>query len=297
MSQTGAERLLRPPLSPNWTGLRQSRIQHEIDADLSQGRSAPSERSVPATDARGRVSYALYTADCNVLLRDTGRTARLIVTPNLDHLRILYRSLAFRHAYASADIILNDSRFLDLLALRGAALCMPGADLAPSMLECLLPNASVFVIGATSAVRDVLTHTYPHLSLSFIQPSMGYIYSVPERRDIATQVLRAQPDVVFICTGAPQRELLGAQLKRAGCRAAILCCGGALQILTHVKRRAPRVFRYLGAEWAWRFINEPHTRKRYAADSLYLTRQLKRFLQLRRTGVAHFDRFDLRTRI
>ena len=59
---------------------------------------------------------------------------RLIVTPNLDHLRLLSRSRALRRAYADADIVLNDSRFLDRAVFRSRARCMPGSELAPEIL-------------------------------------------------------------------------------------------------------------------------------------------------------------------
>src|ERR1044072_5272578 len=67
---------------------------------------------------------------------------RLIVTPNADHLRLLARSRAFRRAYPTADVVLNDSKALARTFVGGAAVCMTGTDLTPHMLK-RLPRAAV----------------------------------------------------------------------------------------------------------------------------------------------------------
>ncbi len=236
--------------------------------------------------------FALYRGDPSALLAGG---QGLIVTPNLDHLRLLGLSRSLRRAYAQADVIVNDSRFLDKLAIRGAAPCIPGSELAPDMLEFLRPGSRVCMIGGSPEVQAFLAHAYPRLLFAFVTPSMGYIRRRSERRAIVAEVLVGAPDCVFICTGAPQSELLAAQLKRAGCKATLLCCGSAFNFLAGIKPRAPRLFQLLGAEWLWRFAGEAHTRKRYLADALFLLANLRAVLQMRRTGRAQFPAFLLRT--
>ncbi len=230
--------------------------------------------------ARATQTVRLYAGRPEGLLHGAG----LVVTPNLDHLRLLKTSKAFRRAYALADVVVNDSRFLDRLALSGRVLCLPGSELAPMMLDAARPGARVVVIGGDDVVRAYLAKAYPWLSVAILDPSMGYIRKRGERRALATAVLQAEPDQVFVCTGAPQSELMAAQLKRAGCEADILCCGSAFHFLSGVKRRAPMAFRTLGAECIWRFVGEAHTRRRYAADALFLISELPTFLALKITG-------------
>jgi N-acetylglucosaminyldiphosphoundecaprenol N-acetyl-beta-D-mannosaminyltransferase len=217
----------------------------------------------------------------------------LIVTPNLDHLRLLTLSAALRRAYAEADVVLNDSRFLDRLALRGRALCLPGSELAPAMLDALTPGARVAVIGGDAALHAYLAKTFP-VDFVFFRPSMGYILRRSERRALVAATLDAEPQIVFVCTGAPRSELLAAQLKRAGCRAAILCCGSAFHFLSGAKRRAPKAFQRLGAEWLWRFAREAATRRRYLADAVFLLRYAGAFLRLRRQGHTQFGSYRIR---
>ena len=106
---------------------------------------------------------------------------RLIVTPNLDHLRLLTRSNALRRAYRAADVVLNDSRFLDRAFYCGQAFCLTGADLAPEMLERLPAGAHVLVIGCIPAVETALAARWPALVFSFRNPTMGYIKKRAER--------------------------------------------------------------------------------------------------------------------
>jgi N-acetylglucosaminyldiphosphoundecaprenol N-acetyl-beta-D-mannosaminyltransferase len=217
----------------------------------------------------------------------------LIVTPNLDHLRLLGLSAALRKAYRCADVTLNDSRFLDRLCLKGRALTLPGSELAPMMLAQAPRGAKALVIGCDAAIKADLSARYPHLTFAFIEPSMGFIRRRAERRALVQAALTEAPSMIFVCTGAPQSELLAAQIKRAGVKADMLCCGSAFHFLAGTKARAPVWARRMGGEWAWRFVLEPRTRQRYLADAVFLARNALAFLSLRLTGAARFGRYEI----
>lgn len=221
---------------------------------------------------------------------------RLIVTPNVDHLRTLTLSAAFRRAYATADVVLNDSQALKRTFVGRTAFCMTGTDLTPHMLARLAPGAVVYSIGCTADVEAAMRKAYPQLDLRFHNPSMGYIKKRAERRAIQAMVLGAAPACVFVSTGAPQSELLAAQLKRAGCDGDILCCGSGLLFLAGETPRAPLWLQRLGGEWFWRFLVEPRTRKRYLRDALFLLASLPVLVELKKTGVARFAGFQLACR-
>jgi len=261
--------------------------------DIAPTALASFASSQPGGDKRQGGVIAFYYGDASALLSGP---KGLIVTPNLDHLRLLGLSKALRRAYVQADVIVNDSRFLDKLAIRGAVPCIPGSELAPDMLEALRAGSRVCMIGGSPTVQAFLAHAYPRLLFAFVSPSMGYIKRRSERRAIVAEVMVGAPDCVFVCTGAPQSELLAAQLKRSGCTATLLCCGSAFNFLAGVKPRAPRAFQLLGAEWLWRFIGEAHTRRRYVADALFLLANLRAVMELRRTGRARFAGYTLAAR-
>jgi N-acetylglucosaminyldiphosphoundecaprenol N-acetyl-beta-D-mannosaminyltransferase len=263
--------------------------------DLSSSSPVALANAAPirALLSRGE-TFTLYSQDLSTLLSDLGRSGgALIVTPNLDHLRLLSRSAALRRAYRAADIMINDSRFLAKLCLGSRALCLPGSDLAPMMLDRAPAGAQVAVVGCDAAVQSHLARRYPHLGFAFFEPSMGFVRKRAERRAMAGAVLAQAPNLVFVCTGAPQSELFAAQLKRAGCEADMLCCGSAFHFLAGTKARAPIWARKLGGEWLWRFVLERRTRLRYAADAVFLARRAVAFAALRARGAANFGRYRI----
>jgi N-acetylglucosaminyldiphosphoundecaprenol N-acetyl-beta-D-mannosaminyltransferase len=267
-------------------------------ADDLVGRRPAARISAPARSRRREMVYTLFRGSLDELAtRPPGRGAgRLIVTPNVDHLRLLSRSRALRQAYATADVVLNDSRALDRTFIGGTAFCLTGTDLTPEMLKRLAPGSRVYSIGCTPAVEASMRETYRSLDLQFHNPSMGYIRKRGERRAIVAAVLAADPACVFVSTGAPQSEIMAAQIKRAGCEADILCCGSGLLFLAGSTPRAPVWLQRLGGEWFWRFVLEPRTRKRYVRDALFLLSNLPTLIELKRTGVARFPGFRLACR-
>ena len=261
----------------------------------------PRRLSVVAPVDRRRIRahdmYRLYAGELEQLMRrraDDG--PRLIVTPNLDHLRLLSRSRALRRAYGDADIVLNDSRFLDRAVFRARARCLPGSELAPEILAAAPEGTRFMIVGASPGLERWAQAAFPELAFRFIDPSRGYIGRRGERRDIVGQARAFAPRHIFVCTGAPQSEIMGAQLKRGlGHACDILCCGGALQFMAGEKTRAPRWMRALSIEWLWRFAAEAHTRGRYLADMRFLAVQSGPLLRLRRQASARLPSFGLAT--
>jgi exopolysaccharide biosynthesis WecB/TagA/CpsF family protein len=227
-------------------------------------------------------------------LKQDGPRTRMIVTPNIDHYRLLTRSSSFRRAYQNADFIINDSRLLDGIVLRGTVLCAPGSEFVPILIQAQSPGTKVCVIGYTERVEAILPSKFPDLSFSFIQPSMGYIRKRHERRLLLDRVAEFAPNLILVCTGAPQSEILSMQIKsRKELNVVVINCGSTLQFLCGAKRRAPSAVRYARAEWLWRFVNEPRTRMRYLFDALFLALSIIPFVHLRFGSHARFRGFSL----
>jgi N-acetylglucosaminyldiphosphoundecaprenol N-acetyl-beta-D-mannosaminyltransferase len=239
--------------------------------------------------------YRLYAGEMAQLLRRRSTDGpRLIVTPNLDHLRLLDRRAALRRAYARADVVLNDSRFLDRAVFRARVNCLPGSELAPEILDASAPGRRIMVIGASAALERWARAAYPDLGFLFLEPSHGYVLRRAERRGIVQAARDFAPHQIFVCTGAPQSEVLGLQLKRGLThRCDILCCGAALQFLAGEKARAPVWLRGLGLEWTWRFLREGRVRGRYLADLGFLVARSTAFMKLRTGEGARLGRYSV----
>jgi N-acetylglucosaminyldiphosphoundecaprenol N-acetyl-beta-D-mannosaminyltransferase len=102
-----------------------------------------------------------------------------------------------------------------------------------------------------------------------------------EDADVCRQINESGADIVWVCLGCPtqekwileHRDLLNAKV--------ILAVGQAFDILAGVRPRAPRLFRRLGMEWAYRLIQEPgRLWKRYLiTNTLFVAWMLQRLLR------------------
>lgn len=219
---------------------------------------------------------------------------RMIVTPNLDHWRLLDRSRAFRAAYSAATIVVNDSRFLMKTVFGRAATTLPGSELVLMMLDAAPTATCVLVIGCPRPVREFLSRRRSDLVFDHLEPSFGFVFRRAERRAIVEHAQATAPDRIFVCVGAPQSEVLAHQLQRRlthGCD--ILCCGAGLQFAAGLKSRAPGWMQRSGLEWAWRAGREPHTRLRYLLDALFLAAKAPALARLRGEGRASLARYSV----
>lgn len=224
---------------------------------------------------------ALFDGELSALSRGPATRPRLFVTPNLDHWRLLHRSRSLRRAYRAAAVVLNDSRFLRRALWSEAVPTRPGADLALDWLEAAPAGSGVLAIGCPPAVERWLRQRRPDLRIQAVEPSHGYVFKRAERRALASLARELRPERIFVCTGAPQSELVAHGLLRTldhPCD--ILCCGAGLQFAAGLKARAPAVLQRLGLEWIWRMLREPHTRKRYLLDAVFLATHAQRLRRL-----------------
>ena len=122
----------------------------------------------------------------------------------------------------------------------------------------------MLAVGCPPGEEAWLRARRPDLRIHGVEPSRGYVFKPSERRALAATARTMRPRHVFVCTGAPQSEVVAAGLLRAldhPCD--LLCCGAALQFAAGLKPRAPAWVQALGMEWGWRLLSEPHTRTRY----------------------------------
>ena len=160
----------------------------------------------------------LYGGDVAEFLNNRRCTdgPRLIVTPNLDHWRLLSRSRAFRSAYDAAAIVLNDSRFLMKTLLGAEATTYPGCELVLRMLTGATPRTKIMVVGCPPAVGEYLLRQRPDLEFRLLEPTAGVIFKRKERRAIEAEAkgLRARADLhLFGC--AAKRSLFAPASARA----------------------------------------------------------------------------------
>ncbi|MBL0914268.1 MAG: WecB/TagA/CpsF family glycosyltransferase, partial [Sphingopyxis sp.] len=213
-------------------------------------------------DAARRCAFLGVDFDCLTRTAAAERVGALaaegafayVVTPNVDHLVQLHhaRDQELADSYQTAAMCLCDSRILARLA-RWSGLALPvvaGSDLTRDLLETALPPCQVAVVGGDTALHRQLEARFPRFGWSFHQPPMGVRRSAAARATIADFVETTAADVVFLAIGAPQSEIVCAEIGARGkARGVALCIGASLEFLTGAKSRAPIWLQRAMPEW------------------------------------------------
>ena len=155
-----------------------------------------------------------------VLTLARGNRFSYIVTPNVDHVVQLDRSgdSELAGAYRGADLCLCDSRNLARLA-RWSGIDLPvvtGSDLTRDLLVTVLPRAKLAVVGGDERIHRDLEALFPRFEWSFHTPPMGIRRDSGARTAIAEFVETVDADVVFLAVGAPQSEMICAEISQRG---------------------------------------------------------------------------------
>lgn len=197
-------------------------------------------------------------------LRDRSRPS-LVVTANVDQVLDLERRPETVAAYAAADLVLVDGMpLLHLARMLGAhsAHRHTGADLLPqAVAESGRRGWRIVILGGDPQVADDAVHAlrsqhpsadvravaFPHIS------DPDDLSSLPVVGD-----LRAlQPDVVFLCLGAPKQEAWYLAWQAVLPPAVYIGAGAAVDFAAGRFTRAPALAQRMGAEWVWRLCQEP----------------------------------------
>ncbi|MFN4156885.1 MAG: WecB/TagA/CpsF family glycosyltransferase [Gemmobacter sp.] len=216
-----------------------------------------------------------------------------LATINLDHLVKLRRDTAFRHAYATQDMVVADGNpivWLSRLAGRPVAL-VPGSDLVVPLVQAAMTAARpVVMVGATDAVLAAaaadLADRVPGTTFGpRIAPPMGFDPEGEGARALLAQVAAVGPCLCLLALGAPRQERLAALGRREAPQAGFASVGAGLDFLAGSQTRAPAWMRRLALEWLWRMMSSPiRLAPRYAACAAILPGEVAAALRLRATS-------------
>ena len=204
-------------------------------------------------------------------LAATAEPFRYVVTPNVDHMVRLEGDDSLRHLYEDADILLNDSRILEVLARRdGLALpASPGADIVAALLSGEIgPDDPITVIGTEAEDVEAIRSRFGLTRLSWHAPPMGLRHNSDAIAEAAAFMAAHPARVHFLCVGSPQQEMVAHAAKLRGDVVGLgLCCGASFDFLSGKTARAPKWMREARLEWLHRMVSEPkRLTKRYLVD-------------------------------
>ena len=136
---------------------------------------------------------------------------------------------------------------------------------------------SVYFLGAQPQVVAALVDRQPRLrpGLRVAGSHHGYLDEAA-RRAVHEELLRVQPDLLFVAMGSPTQEYFIDELPEAAARVR-LGVGGSFDVLAGFKRDTPSWIRGTGFEWLYRLSQDPRRYwRRYLVTNTWFVWQVLR---------------------
>ena len=189
---------------------------------------------------------------------------RLVVTPNLDHVRLLQLP-AFATAYKASYFVCPDGAPVLLYArLRGLRLSsrVTGCELFHRLANHPdLVHHRVCVVVESSATAAALSEWADNMGLTsnmvVLLAPPGLADAPGAQLDLATDIRAAAPTILVMTLGAPLSETFVDRHRHVIGRCWALCVGQAVRVQLGLIKRAPSGVQQAGLEWLWRVAHEP----------------------------------------
>jgi N-acetylglucosaminyldiphosphoundecaprenol N-acetyl-beta-D-mannosaminyltransferase len=195
-----------------------------------------------------------------VALRASRQEPCVVVTSNINHLRLAETDANFRAALQRSELNVADGWPL-VLASRLVGPVLPGRvagiDLVASVLGADRPLRVAIIGGPAGAAEMLARRLRVTHRICLVEPLPKGSWEHPEGLMALKSAIReARPNLILLGIGPPRQELL-AEALRPVVRGPILCCGATIEILAGVRPRAPAYLQAVGLEWAFRLALEP----------------------------------------
>lgn len=201
---------------------------------------------------------------------------------NADCANIASRDPNYRTVLNQAELVLADGIGLKLA---GKLLASPirqnvnGTDMFPRLCEAVSgTGAGIFLLGAlpgvADKVRDWVAQHHPDVIVSGCRD--GY-FTAEQEREVVYEIAQSGAAVLLVAFGAPRQDLwIRRHLNETGVKVA-MGVGGLFDFYSGRIPRAPLWMREIGAEWLFRFAQEPRRMwKRYfVGNAVFLWRVLR----------------------
>ncbi len=151
-----------------------------------------------------------------------------------------------------------------------------GIDFVNYLLEkCNEHKKSIFLFGAKKEVIEKFTQKideqYPDLVIAGAVD--GY---VENKQEIFEKIKKAKPDVVLVALGIPNQEILIYENLKDFNKGIFVGVGGSFDVLSGMKKRAPKMFLKYHLEWLYRITVEPKRIKRFLQSNVRYIKIIKK---------------------
>ncbi len=187
-------------------------------------------------------------------------SANIVITPNAEIAQQCHENEKLKEVVNNAQLVIPDGIGVVIASkIIGKPLKqkVAGYEVAKNLFPCLeKENLSVFFFGSKPGVAqtaaDNVLKDYPNLNICGIRD--GYFKDSDE---IIAEINEKQPNVLFVCLGAPKQEFWMADNKDKIKAGVMLGLGGSLDVMAGTVKRAPDFFVKFGLEWFYRLMKEP----------------------------------------
>ena len=152
-----------------------------------------------------------------------------------------------------------------------------GIDIAYKLLEYGNKyNKTIYLFGAKQEVIDlmkrVIKENYPNLKL--VGTSNGY---VTNKDKVFDEIVMLKPDIVLVALGIPLQEMLIYNHLNKFKKGIFVGVGGSFDVMSGMKKRAPKIFIKLNLEWLYRIMKEPKRLKRFYKNNVKFILNIRKY--------------------
>lgn len=152
-----------------------------------------------------------------------------------------------------------------------------GIDIANELLKFgNEQKKSIYLFGSKQEVIDsmkiVIKEQYPNLKL--VGTSNGY---VTDKDKVFDEIVKLEPDIVLVALGIPLQEMLIYKHLNRFKKGIFVGIGGSFDVMSGMKKRAPKIFIKLNLEWLYRIMKEPKRFKRFYDSNVKFLFRIKKY--------------------
>ena len=152
-----------------------------------------------------------------------------------------------------------------------------GIDIANELLKFgNEQKKSIYLFGSKQEVIDsmkiVIKEQYPNLKL--VGTSNGY---VTDKDKVFDEIVKLEPDIVLVALGIPLQEMLIYKHLNKFKKGIFVGVGGSFDVMSGMKKRAPKIFIKLNLEWLYRIMKEPKRFKRFYNSNVKFILEIRKY--------------------
>lgn len=215
-----------------------------------------------------------------------------VVTPNLDHFRMLIEEddKEFQEVYAQAFLQTADG-YPPLVKYAKQSLGyqtieqVSGVDVFVSLMNKIgqdsLPFTIYFVGGfgqTAQKVRDHFVSAYPHMAQNIVgisSPPVGFMKNDEVYSAVKADIAKKNPDLIFACLAAPTQEKFIHRLKKEGVQFGLgFGLGRTFDLISGYQKKEPKIVERMRLVWLYRAFTNKTYAKRVPKDLLFALKTL-----------------------